>query len=56
MIDAKVYINVQGDEPLLNPDDLKLLIESSEEYPDIILMGIVKLMTTLNISLKIYQK
>ena len=25
-IDAKTYINVQGDEPLFNPDDLKLLL------------------------------
>tara|TARA_B100000925_G_scaffold244557_1_gene194420 strand:+ start:757 stop:1503 length:747 start_codon:yes stop_codon:yes gene_type:complete len=39
IIDAKVYINVQGDEPLLNPDDLKLLIESSEKNPDIIFNG-----------------
>lgn len=39
IIDSKVYINVQGDEPLLNPDDLKLLIESSKKYPDIIFNG-----------------
>mgnify|MGYP006098277673 CR=1 FL=1 len=39
IIDADTYINVQGDEPLLNPDDLSLIIENIERYPEIILNG-----------------
>jgi 3-deoxy-manno-octulosonate cytidylyltransferase (CMP-KDO synthetase) len=27
-LDADVYINIQGDEPLFNPDDIKLFIQS----------------------------
>lgn len=38
-IDAPTYINVQGDEPLLNPDDLKLLINSSINEPKNIFNG-----------------
>ncbi|MGG3564213.1 3-deoxy-manno-octulosonate cytidylyltransferase [Neobacillus rhizosphaerae] len=38
-IDADVFINVQGDEPLFNPNDLKLLISSVEEYPGEVLNG-----------------
>ncbi|MBD8071097.1 3-deoxy-manno-octulosonate cytidylyltransferase [Bacillus sp. PS06] len=38
-IDADVYINVQGDEPLFNPDDLERLISYTEKYPSEILNG-----------------
>lgn len=38
-VDADVYINVQGDEPILNPNDLTKIIESSEHYPNEILNG-----------------
>jgi 3-deoxy-manno-octulosonate cytidylyltransferase (CMP-KDO synthetase) len=38
-INADVYINVQGDEPLFNPEDLKLLIEATKKYPGEILNG-----------------
>lgn len=38
-IDAEVYINVQGDEPILNPDDLKLLVEISKANPTKIING-----------------
>lgn len=36
---AKVYINVQGDEPLCDVDDLKKLIKYALKYPDEIING-----------------
>ena len=33
-IDADIIINIQGDEPLLNPDDIKKVIEYKSHYPD----------------------
>ena len=38
-INAKTYINVQGDEPLFNPEDIKLLITEMKKYPDEIITG-----------------
>lgn len=38
-IDARYYINVQGDEPLFNPVDINLLIDSLNFNEDEILMG-----------------
>ena len=38
-IDAKTYINVQGDEPLFNPDDLKLLLKEAKKHPGDIITG-----------------
>ena len=38
-IDADFYINVQGDEPLLNPADLSLMIENAEADPKKIING-----------------
>jgi 3-deoxy-manno-octulosonate cytidylyltransferase (CMP-KDO synthetase) len=38
-IDADVFINVQGDEPLFNPQDLQLLISYVYKYPGEILNG-----------------
>jgi 3-deoxy-manno-octulosonate cytidylyltransferase (CMP-KDO synthetase) len=38
-VDADCYINVQGDEPLFNPEDLRILVKSVEKYPYQILNG-----------------
>lgn len=38
-VDADIYINVQGDEPLFNPNDLMHLIEFADKYPDQIVNG-----------------
>jgi 3-deoxy-manno-octulosonate cytidylyltransferase (CMP-KDO synthetase) len=38
-IHAETYVNVQGDEPLFNPDDLKLLLKEIKKYPNDIITG-----------------
>lgn len=38
-IDAEVYINVQGDEPVFNPDDLRRLLAAAEEHPGEVING-----------------
>jgi len=35
-IDADIIINIQGDEPLLKPEDIKKVIQAKLEYPDYI--------------------
>ena len=37
LIDADVYINVQGDEPIINPNDIKLVIQASKKNPNMII-------------------
>ena len=43
MLDADVFINVQGDEPVFNPDDLALMIKAAEEYPGVVLNGVCEI-------------
>lgn len=38
-IEADTYINVQGDEPVFNPDDLRALIESASAHPQDVING-----------------
>lgn len=38
-IDADVYINVQGDEPLMNPDDISQTIEAAINHPGEVING-----------------
>lgn len=37
--DFDYYINVQGDEPLINPEDIKKVIEAVDKYPGEIING-----------------
>lgn len=39
MIDYEIYINVQGDEPLVDPDDIKRCIQIKTEYSDQVVNG-----------------
>ena len=38
-IEADIYINVQGDEPLLNPEDILKVIETKKAYPNEVING-----------------
>lgn len=42
-INAEIYINVQGDEPILNPDDLVEMVEAADRYPYEILNGYTRI-------------
>lgn len=39
ILPAKTYINVQGDEPLFDPNDLLTLIDATKAFPDEVLNG-----------------
>lgn len=38
-IDADIYVNVQGDEPLVKPNDIKKIISAKKKYPGEIING-----------------
>lgn len=42
-IEADIYVNVQGDEPLLNPADILKIIEEKKMYPNEVINGYCKI-------------
>lgn len=42
-INSKIYINVQGDEPLVKPSDIKKILFAKIKYPNYIICGYTKI-------------
>ncbi len=42
-LEADIFINVQGDEPVFNPDDLLKLINAAERFPGEVLNGVCEI-------------
>lgn len=45
MVPADLYINVQGDEPLMNPEDIGILLKAARAHPGEVLNGIAEVET-----------
>ena len=48
LIDADIYINVQGDEPIVDPTDILKIIREKIEYPNFVIKGYSKIRTDEN--------
>lgn len=44
-VDAEIYVNVQGDEPLVNPEDIRRIAEAKKATPKEVVTGVHKLTT-----------
>ena len=47
-ISGKIFINVQGDEPLINPSDVKKIINAKKKFPNHVICGFTKVLAQEN--------
>tara|TARA_B100001013_G_C24598869_1_gene437915 strand:+ start:717 stop:1451 length:735 start_codon:yes stop_codon:yes gene_type:complete len=47
-INSEIYINVQGDEPLIKPQDIKSILNEKLKYPDHVVCGYTKILKNEN--------
>lgn len=47
-IDAKIYVNVQGDEPLINPKDIEKILSAKKKFRNHIICGTTKISKSEN--------
>ena len=47
-IKSKIYINVQGDEPLIKPLDIKKVFEAKKKYPNHVICGYTEILKNEN--------
>ena len=50
IIKADAYLNIQGDEPIVNIKDIKTLIDYNNKYPDRVVLAKLKL-TKMNLKI-----
>ena len=48
-INSSIYINVQGDEPLINPNDIKKIIKIKKSFPNRVICAMTKIKKNENI-------
>ena len=47
-INSEIYINVQGDEPLIKPQDIKKILDEKLKYPDQVVCGYTEILKNEN--------
>ena len=52
-IHTDTYINIQGDEPIFNPEDIKILLNEIKKYPDDIITGYCEIDESIHKDLKV---